>query len=648
MSKPVNHFYDFGSFRLDPIKRCLLRDGEVVSLTPKAFDTLLVLLERRGQTLTKDELMQQVWQDVAVEENNLTQNISTLRKVLGDGNGNGQYIVTIPKQGYRFVAEVTEVGEAAAPDSATDKPEALQGVATASAAAAQLLPANADESLTQPAVKAQPKTTMILFAIGFVSAVLLVVWLAFNLPSKTSFKANKVNSIAVLPVKPITTASRDELYEVGIADSLILRLNAMQGLIVRPLSATRRYSDLNQDPLAAGKEQQVDYVLAANYQLLGGKIRFTAQLFNVASGQIEQVFKGEKEAGDVFAVQDVIAGDIGNQLQARFGTPSTILAAKRGTTNEEAYRLYLHGKNLTARRSAADAQKAIETFEQAIRLDPNFARAYAGLASAYSSTATLRGGDAPRDQFEKATAAVAKALELDNTLSEAYVSRGSLQQTYQRDWEAAEKDLLRAIELEPNNDSAHGGYAGLLARSGRFDEAMTEIELALAIDPGSLSNQRDRGRYLYFARRYDEAIVQLKRALEVDKNFLTAYGWLWQAYEMKGDYAGAYEWFMRGQKHRTPENVEPLQKAYKTSGWQGVKQKQLEIEKQKENQPSGRYFTIARFCALLGDKEQAFAYLHKAIEKGESQPVMLKVEPAFDSLRGDPRFDELLKRVGFK
>ena len=469
----------------------------------------------------------------------------------------------------------------------------------------------------------------------------------FLYAGKTASGADGKKSIAVLPLKPINTANRDEIYEIGIADSLIYKLISMKGIIVRPLSATRKYVDIAQDPIAAGREQQVDYVLASNYQLAGGKIRVTSQLFNVASGQIEETYKIEKDADNIFAMQDAIAGEVGNILSARFATTSSSPQAKRGTTNEEAYRLYLQGRNLTAQRGAADARKAIDYFEQAIRLDPNYALAYAGMAFAYRASGTL-GGGAPREEFEKAKAAVTKALELDNNSAEAYAVRGDIKQKYEWDWTGAEKDLLRAIELEPNNDTAHALYSGLLVESGRFDEGFAEIETALAINPGSLVHQRNRGRHFYLARRYDEAIVQLKRVLEVDENFGTARGWLFLAYEMKGDYAGAYEWFMKDEKRRNSENVELFQKAYETAGWSGVRRKKLELDKQDEHQPGSNLFGIARQCALLDEKEQAFDYLNKAVEKRHSQLVMLKVDPTFDSLRSDPRFAELVRRVGLK
>ncbi len=227
-------------------------------------------------------------------------------------------------------------------------------------------------------------------------------------------------TIAVLPLKPINTANRDEIYEMGIADSLILRMNSIKGFIVRPLSATRKYSDVAQDPIAAGKEQQVDYVLASNYQLAGGKIRITSQLFNVATGQIEETYPITKDASDLFAMQDAIADEVGNKLLARFATTSGSPGAKRGTNNEEAYRLYLQGTAWANKRTREGARTAVEYFEKAVHLDPNYALAYARLASAEKA---LNPGN---DSYPKVKAAIEKALAIDDNLAEAHSFFGEM------------------------------------------------------------------------------------------------------------------------------------------------------------------------------------------------------------------------------
>jgi serine/threonine-protein kinase len=460
---------------------------------------------------------------------------------------------------------------------------------------------------------------------------------------KTAAVVSK-KSIAVLPLKPINSANRDEIYEIGIAESLIYRLNLMRGVIIRPLSATRQYTDINQDPILAGKEQKADYVLAANYQIAGGRIRITAQLFNVNSGLLEDTYKIEQATDDMFAMQDAIASDFGHRLQTRFATTSGTSTAKRGTDNEEAYRLYLQGRNLTMK---GDYKKSIEFFEQAIQLDPNYALAYARMAHAYQFGEFGREGNVFTGTA-KAKELVKKALELDHNLAEAYMVRGAINMIYEFDFPAAEKDFLRTFELEPNNDTARWLYALLLANRRQFDQALVEIETAQAIDPSAEVYMTHRGRILYYARRYDEAIVQFKRVLELDKNLAVPYAWLRQVYAAKGNEAEAYEWFMIWQKRINPDRSETYQKTYETAGWQGVQRKHLEFENLVENKSGNNFFNTARYSALLGEKDQAFDYLNQAFEQRSWLISTLKVDPAFDSLRSDPRFAELVRRIGLK
>ncbi len=707
MSLKEKELYEFGQFRLNVTERFLVRsDGsERVPLSEKAFETLCILVRNAGHLISKDELLNQVWADSFVEENNLNKCVHALRRALGKQ----QFIETVQKHGYRFVAEVRRIEEDSETvrqgDGVTERRSdrvterrsdrekkinletdyiyPIVPVATShhttlapshkvvaladwrreangNEAAEQLLPSTTPEESTaqitglestpakpnSPSAPA-PKNRLPLARIGLAAFLIGAIALGYYFFSAGKRAVGGKKSIAVLPSTPINTAIRNELYEIGIADSLIIKLNTMKGFTARPLSATRKYADLAQDPIAAGREQQVDYVLASNYQLAGGRLRITAQLFNVASGQIEETYKSEKDAGDVFAMQDAIAGEVGNKLLARFATTSSSMQAKRGTTNEEAYRLYLQGRALTSNRTGAAARKAVEYFEQAIKLDPNYALAYSGMAHAFIMSGNL-GGNLPREEYEKAKEAVTKALALDNNLAEGYAVSGELKFTSEWDFAGAEKDLATAIELEPNSDLAHERYAFYLAVRGRFDEAIAESKTAQEINPNSLQHQHTGGVILYLARRYDEAILQNRRVIEVDENHATAYAWLSLAYDLKGDAAGAYEWFMKGQKRNNPESLGIYQNAYETSGWQGVREKFFEQQKLNEQKPSANLYALARQCARLGDKEQAFEYLNKSIEKRQGQLTMLNVEPAFDSLRDDPRFDELVRRIGLK
>lgn len=312
----------------------------------------------------------------------------------------------------------------------------------------------------------------------------------------------------------------------------------------------------------------------------------------------------------------------------------------RGTTNDEAYRHYVQGKNLVNQESKEADEKALEHFEQAIGIDPNYAQAYAGLAKAYTDLAWMAGGS-PRIENEKAKQAVKKAFELDGNLAEAYAVRGLIDRGYEWDFGAAEKDLTAALELEPNNVTAHGEYALLCAYAGRFEQALKEIEMAQSIAPGTVKYERDRGRILYYARRYDEAIVQFARLLELKPD--TGATWLSRAYEMKGDYPAAFGAFLQTQKD--PQRIEAYRSTYETGGWQGVKRKFLEFSTLHGQKVEANNYQIAIAFAQLGEKEQAFAYLNKLAEERLWQIATLNVDPQVDPLRGDPRFDELLRLV---
>ena len=446
-----------------------------------------------------------------------------------------------------------------------------------------------------------------------------------------------------MPVKPINSANRDELYEVGIADSLINQLGLAKDFIVRPLSATRQYADLAQDPLAAGREQKVDYVLASNYQLADGKIRVTAQLFNVANGQIEETYKSEKETDNVFVIQDAIAGEIGKLLEARFATVSNIPAAKRGTSNEEAYRLYLQAMYLYEKRKVSDARKSVELLEHAVRLDPNYALAWAGLAHAHRTIANQGRNTNIHEEYQKSIEAINKALALDENLANAHSALCDNKMYYEYDFAGAERECKRAIELDPNSALAHQIYARFLNTRARPDEAIAEIKTAVDLEPASLYHQRVFGTCLYFARRYAEAEQQFKRVAGMDENYTSTYAFMIPTLEMQGKEQQAFEWFIKhfAVQKADEETVRVFQKAFETSGWQGVLRERLRaFDKSDET-----YFQGAAYNARIGNKDQAFEFLEKSYQRRELWMANLQVDPRLDSLHNDPRFNELVKRV---
>ena len=457
-------------------------------------------------------------------------------------------------------------------------------------------------------------------------------------------------SIAVLPLKPINAGNRDQIYELGIADSVILKLSSSRNLIVRQLHAVRNYVELDRDVIEIGKEQNVDFVLASNYQIANGNIKVTSQLLDVATGKVEDTFTVEKDSTNLFSAQDAIATSIGSKLIARFGGATNGYEPKRGTTSEEAYRLYLQGMYLVEKGDKAGTIRSIELFDQAINLDPNYAAAWAGKGHAHCAYSHM-GDNPPAVEYEIARPALERALELDRNLPEAYAVLGIFNTDFRWNFAEGEKHFLRAIELNPSSDYAYRWYGNRLANYGRFDEAVAAMKTAIDHNPTNIFHHRVYGWVLYLARRHDESIEELKRVVEMDPGFVSAYDNLWLAYHAKGDQARAFEWFMKFQEqaHTSSELITQLNTTYQNSGWQGVLQREraVTLAKAQKGEFSARYYRLGVLSALVGDKDKALESLNEAFNYRSANITFLKTDPALDSLRGDPRFQELVKRAGF-
>jgi len=636
MYRETKELYEFGPFRLNVEEHTLTRtDGPINDLLPeKAFLTLCVLVQKGGHLLTKQELLTEIWPDSFVEENNLDKCIHAIRQVLGEKPGENKYIETVRKHGYRFVAPVNSVGtphESAT--SVLDSEFLTEWTPNSTGADNGRVIAPERSSWT-------PWSAVV---VGIIFVVAAIASGYFLYPAK-DVAAKKRMEFAVLPMNPIDPANRSNLYEIGIAESLIHQLSSTKGLIVRPMSAVRGYSDVEQDALAAGREQKVDYVLASNYQIADGKIRITSKLLNVATGQIAETYKSEKEVANIFAMQDAIAGDVGNKL-ARFFGVTVGPAANRGTDNQEAYGLYIQGTVLVGKRTQESSGKAIEYLEQAVRLDPNYALAYARLAHAYDTHVYTGGTKNGHEDYLKAKAAIEKALAIDPDLAEAHSYLGEMKINYDADLEGAEREHKLAVELNPNSSTAHCMYALLLSYLGRSDEAIAEIKTAIDLEPASAENHHTYAFILFLARRYDEAITEAQRLVETDSEYFFAYNVLRNCYQLKGDDDNAFEAFVHMNK---PEDTDSLKVIYSRSGSRGISEHELEYWKAAEKTGNRNNNKLALHSIELGYYEEAFAYLEKAFVERRPSLVSLKVNPRYDPLRSDPRFDDLLKRIGFR
>ena len=641
MSKPAKHLYQFGPFSVDVAERVLWREGRPVALPPKAFELLLVLVENGGHLLEKEELMRRLWPDTFVEEANLSNNISLLRKALTQDDGH-RYIETVPRRGYRFVAAVEELAGEPAELIVEELARATLTLAEESTDSVQA----ARPWLTGS--RARRLTGWGMAALALLAGGIAAAYYYWGRPAAAPAP---IRSIAVLPFKPLVADSRDEAFELGMADTLITRLSNMRQVVVRPISAVRRYTGLEHDPVAAGREQRVEAVLEGSFQRSGERIRVTVRLLKVGDGTALLTYKCEEQCTDLFAVQDAIAEQVAAALALKLTRDERQLLAKHHTDNPEAYQLYTKGRFYWNKRLPVSVVgKAIEHFERAIALDPNYALAYAALAECYviaNSRANLE------ERLPLARAAAMKALKIDGTLGEAHAALAQIEGV-SWNWSASERGFKRAIQLSPNYAPARLSYAELLSRQGRHEEAMREIKLAQELDPlSSIINARV-GFFLTMARRYDEAIEQYKKTLEMDPNFVLAQNWLADTYFHKGMYEEAiteYEnsfdlWPDAPERERRRQVMTGLREAYRKSGVKGFWEQYLEnqLRQQARGEPD-RPLYMAQGYANLGDRDRAFEWLEKLIERGRFE-AYIKVDPRFDRLRADPRFEVLLRRVG--
>jgi DNA-binding winged helix-turn-helix (wHTH) protein/TolB-like protein/Tfp pilus assembly protein PilF len=644
-------YYEFDDFRLDLHKRLLLREGQPLRLKAKAFALLLVLLERRERVLDKDELMQAVWPDTVVEENNLTVHMSALRKALGEASAAPHYIVTIPGQGYRFIGRVKQVWD--------EEVELVVGKHSCLSLIIEEEESPEDKESLRTAEQKLPSPIPVISNVRawrahfFVPAlalllVLITSALYFWLSSKSQpADGQPVKSIAVLPFKPLRSDGNDEYLGLGLADNLITKLGSLRWLIVRPTSAVRKYTAFDQDPLTAGREQKVEAVLDGNLQRVGERLRVTVRLLRVAEGATlwsEQY--DETYDADLFTLQDVLSERVAASLVAQLGSVERLRLRKRYTENYEAWQLYLQGRYFWNKRTAEGLQKSLSYFQQAVEKDPRYALAHAGQADCYlvlSDYGVLR----PDEALLQAKFAAQQALTLDETLAEAHASMGFIARNYDYDWPSAEREFKRALELNPNYATAYHWYALYLAALTRFDEAFTAGQRAQELDPLSFAISAAVGVIHVYARQYEQASEVYRKMLELDPRFHRARQLLGAVYQKQGQHRAAIAELEHAR--RSDDRLEILAWLGAAYAAAGQRDKARQIVAQLQNLSTQRYvvpYDVALTFINLGEKDAAFAWLERAYAERSGAITSLKVDPRVDSLRADPRFADLLRRMG--
>jgi DNA-binding winged helix-turn-helix (wHTH) protein/Flp pilus assembly protein TadD len=587
--QPTDRIYQFGSFCLNPAEQQLLHNGEPIRLTPKVFDVLLVLVQNKGCLVTKDRLLKEVWPDAFVEEANLSVSIARLRKALDEGVAERQYIETVPKRGYRFVPPVSESREVA----------------------------------VQAAGNSSARNT---------------------LSTDTNGLLADMQSIAVLPFATLGAGMADEYLGLGIADALITKLSKLKRVTVRPTSAVR--NALKADPVSTGKELQVGTVLEGSIQKLHEDIRVTVQLVSVRDGATLWAEGFNEKFTNIFAIEDSISEQVVIALAVKLALEEQGQLAKRYTRNTRAYQAYLKGRYLSEKRTLECITRGIKYFELAIRIDPNYALAYAGLADSYDSLGAIDVLPA-QDSLPRAKEAALKALSIEPNLAEGHAALGRAQ-LLGWDWHGAEESFRRAIALNPSYVTARHFYSIYLRDVGRFEESLAQAKKAEELDPVSAGGKSTIAGTLYCARRYDEAIAELREALELDPNNAAAHYYLGRIYvqkEMYGEAITEYERTVSLTGER-PELTAHLGHIYALSGRKVEAQKilaQLETLSSKDHVHS--YFKALVYTGL-NEKQRAFEWLEEAYREHDLNLMFLGVDPMLDKLREDASFASLLQRLG--
>ncbi len=638
--------YQFDDVRVDLKNFKVSKADCAVHLEPKAVRALIFLIEHRERLIEKRELLDAVWQDVYVTENAMTKVIAKLRKTLGDGIKEAKYIETVPTRGYRFIAQV-EVSEEQA---ARGHPEVIAEIDDRPTSPHKALAEESSVQLIGIAARLTWRMKQVgwpaLLACTLLMGLMIAGYFGIRRSSvpQPDVPSTVIKSVAVLPFKPLVAGSRDESFEMGMADSLITRLASIKEIVVRPISSVRKYADLEQDPVAAGRELSVESVLEGSIQKSDDRIRVTVRLLSVRDGKLLWAEKFDDQFTDIFTIQDRVAEQVARSLKPTLTGEEKKLLTKHDTEHTDAYHLYLKGRFSNVHNEER-ARKALEYFNQAIEKDPNYAQAYAGLADAYYGLSELY--LPPKEAMREANAAAIKALTIDESLPEAHTSLALVKTFYEWDWSGAAREYQRAIELNPNYAMAHEWYGWHLALTGRHDEAIAEVRRAQQVDPVSLSINWSLGVMFYFARRYDEAIKQFQTTLEMDPNHTMAHFHLGRSYFQKGMHEEAIAEIQKGMLFTGGSLSSALGYAYATTGRRAEAEKILRGLKERSKRHHVSLFEMAQVYIGLGEKDLAFEWLERAYEERSERMTWLKVDPWLDSIRSDPRFTDLLRRVGF-
>ena len=619
MSQPVHHLYAFGPYRLDPAQQLLSEGERRIPLTPKAFQTLLVLVKAQGRVVAKDELLQTVWPDTFVEEATLAQNVFTLRKQL-ENDSEAIYIETIPKKGYRFAAQVR-----------IEEPHARQELTTP----------------VSPSIQGKSRTwSRRLGLLGTMALIAAIAFLLYRLGNtKTPTKPSGRIMLVVLPVQNLTGNAAQEYLVDGITEEVIANLGSANpprlGVIAR--TSSMAYKDTKKTVQDIGKELHVDYVLESSLRGSPGQMRFTAQLIRAQDQTHIWAHTYDYSLKDVLSLQGDLARAVAAEIPIGLPPESLARLSSSRAVQPQAYDAYLRGRFFWNKRTAPALTTARSYFQQAIEIDPNFALGYTGLSDCYQVMVNVS-QITPNDGFSLARAAALKALELNNRLAEAHTSMASIEGDVDWDWQGAEAEYKRALELNPNYVTAHHWYGDFLAGLGRFDESEAEIKKARELDPLAPVLGVTLAQLYCRTGRCESGIEQLSKTLEMYPDFTEAHEALAEIYAHLGKYEEAIVEVKKA--GRLPEGHAMLFSGY-ASARAGRRQEALNVLHKFENDSKFLHGPVylAALYAAIGNKDKAFDSLERARQRHDPFMAYFRADFKLEALQSDPRYAELCRRM---
>jgi TolB-like protein/DNA-binding winged helix-turn-helix (wHTH) protein len=636
---PTSPIYRFGPYEVRTRSREIYNGGTNLKLRPQPFQVLEILVQRAGDVVTREELRGQLWsQKTFVDfEHGLNTAIKELRSVLNDSATEPKYIQTLPKLGYRMMAlvaveEPSRAEEASSPKEAA----AIQDLS---------LPMNLPGELPQTPAR---RGWLLPVAIALLAVAGLTGYYQWLLHHNVPHAENRRLMLAVLPFENLTGDVTQDYFSDGLTEEMIAQLGRLDpqhlGVIAR--TSVMRYKQNHDQVEKIGPELGVQYVLEGSVRRDAGKVRISAQLIQVKDQSNLWSHEYDRELSNLLSLQSEIAQAIAGQIRITLGDAKHDPATREEVTwpkSYEAYDLYLKGLYFWNKRTPQSFPRAVEYFQESAKKEPNYARAYAGLADSYAVMSGFS-GFSPKELIPKARQAAERAVELGDSLAEAHTARAVVAQNLDWDWNTAEKEYRRAIELDFNYATAHHWYAEFLALMGRFDEASIQIEQARQLDPLSLIIAADRAVILYYAKQYDAAMIQFRAVLEMDPVFPRAQ-MVSSVYAEKGMYAEALAELNTWRGNENPWYWGRLAYFTGRSGQSAESRRALARLQRldREHQVDPLVFAVAYIG--VADKERAFIWLEKSYAEHSISLTAVKVDPLFDPLRSDPRFESLLQRM---